>query len=143
MKPSLLSLALGAAMSVLTAIPSLAQAPQRLVLDAPFDFELQGKVMPAGQYSLVTSNGLLTLKNVAEPKQSLMTIVRTDMYQAPHETSAEFHRVGSHLYLHQIYAGATETAWVIPASPAERESVRGATIAKVVLKLKYNTGGGQ
>jgi hypothetical protein len=143
MKPSLRSITMCAAVILLSAIPSLAQAPQRMVLDAPFDFELQGAVMPAGQYSLVTSNGLLTLKNVAEPKHTVMTIVRTDLYQTPRETSAEFNKVGSHHYLRQIYTGATETAWIIPASAAERESTPGVTVARVVLKLKYNTGGGQ
>jgi len=143
MKSVLLTAILAVIIGTLSAGSAFAQVPTKVVMTVPFDFQIHGRTLPAGEYTVRPENHMLFVTNQAEPKcsQIVMAIVGpTDGNLPPR---AVFTRSGDRYYLSEIFMGPQLSSWELPASPVERETLRGATIAKVVLRVRYNTGSGR
>jgi len=143
MKSALLTAILGVTVGTLSAGSALAQVPTKLVMTVPFDFQIHGKTLPAGEYTLRPENHLLFVTNQAAPEYSQIVMAIAGHSNGNLPPRAVFARSGDRYYLSEIFMGPQLASWELPVGPAERESLRGATIAKVVLRVRYNTGGGR
>jgi hypothetical protein len=138
MKSTLLTALMGVTIGTLSAVNASAQVPTRLVMTVPFNFQIHEKTMPAGEYILRTENHILYVTSEAQPRVSQIVLTTTGYNKGDLPARAVFQRSGDRYYLSQVYAGPQQSAWELPPSGVEREVLRGPTIAKVVLRLRYH-----
>ena len=140
MKSTLLITLMGVTIGTLSAVNASAQVPTRLVMTVPFDFQIHEKTLPAGEYSLRTGDHILYITCEAQPRLSQIVLTTSATNKGDLPARAVFQRSGDRYYLSQVFAGPQQSAWELPPSGVEREALRGPTIAKVVLRLRVNTG---
>lgn len=109
---------------VLTAI-GFAGLRATLNADIPFDFIVNGKTLPAGEYTLTPGAAPYTLiiRNV-EKGDAAVTIVRSSADRKNHPASLTFRRYGN-----QNFLAGTNDGWggnqELPVSKAEQKAARG------------------
>jgi hypothetical protein len=91
--------------------------------DVPFDFTVGSKKLPAGQYTVDTSNsnGSLVIRN-KETRKAVASISQRFEVGADSKPQLVFHRYGNQYFLTKVvgYASGNE----LPKSKAEREAAK-------------------
>lgn len=111
---------------------AFAQAPEKVVVNVPFDFVVGDKTLAAGEYSVrsvSTGRTQAFLVKSADGRDSCITL--TNSVQAgssSKESKLVFRQYGSRYFLSQIWTAGANVGRVIPRSrlqrDAEREEVR-------------------
>lgn len=95
----------------------------RMTAQVPFDFVLQNRTVPAGEWTVksVTMSGVLLIQNT-DAKVSLLSLPRMDDTKKPAGSYAlVFHRYNDRYFLSEIRIEGSRTAYRLPQSKAESE----------------------
>jgi hypothetical protein len=96
------------------------QAIDRLVVKVPYEFVVDGKILPAGTYRLDRASGtddrVLIFSNL-EKSTSLIVTPSTVDSKASEQASVSFERIGGQLFLSKIETA--DHVFTIPVSHAE------------------------
>lgn len=124
MKKQMLNVVVTLSIIVTLAVAGLAGLGRPLKANVPFDFIVNGKTLPAGQYTVVPSNtaGLLLLRNW-ETKQSAAVMTKVSADRSASKPVLVFHRYGNQRFLAQIVSDTSVNE--LPQSKAEREAAKG------------------
>jgi hypothetical protein len=124
MKKQMLNAVVTLSIIVTLAVASFAGLSRPLKANVPFDFIVNGKTLPAGEYIVVPSNtpGLLLLRTW-EAKQSAAVVTRAGAVEAKSKPSLVFRRYSNQYYLAKVVGDTSANElW---QSKAEREAAKG------------------
>jgi len=123
------------AVAVMGATLALPLAAQSLVLTAnvPFEFNLAGKVMPAGEYQFQMDVGsaVLRVRNLdAHAAAISLGAPASASWKRTNDASITFNRYGDTYFLSTVVNGYTGAGFRAPISKSERELARTASAQK-------------
>ncbi len=111
--------------AVLTAI-GFAGLSTKLTADIPFDFNVGGKTMPAGKYTLTPGPGQNTvIVRNAENNATASIIVQNVNGKKNAKANVTFRRYGNQSFLAGMYDGLGGSGQELPKSKAERRAAQG------------------
>jgi hypothetical protein len=96
----------------------------QLVADVPFDFHVNGKLLPAGTYRVSSMQSAAVLVSAMEPSgpRAAALTHAAGGGTVKHETSQlVFHRYGDSYFLRQVWRAGMEVGCNLPASRPEKE----------------------
>lgn len=102
-----------------------------LQANVPFDFQVGGKSMPAGEYLIRQSNGVLFLRGLTAGVFSIT--LPASRASAPATGTLDFTRYGDTYFLKKVWVPDSRDGWAVPMTKREKElassgPVHGATI---------------
>lgn len=93
-----------------------------LQANVPFDFQIAGKLMPAGKYVIHQSNGVLSLRGLTG---GVFSITRPASRPTAQTTAAlDFNRYGDTYFLKKVWVPDSSEGWALPISTREKELAR-------------------
>lgn len=123
MKKQTLNVVVTLSMIITLAVAGFAALNRKVEANVPFDFMVNGKTLPAGQYTVTPSgNGSTLIIRSAETKQAAAVITRACEASRDAKPQLIFHRYGNQYFLAKI-VGATSGNELMK-SEAEREAAR-------------------
>ena len=108
--------------AMLTASGLLAQG-NAVRADIPFGFRLSTADMPAGEYTITVSNGILTAREVTG-KRAAMTVTNTTTGSEkgkPLTPRLLFTRYGNECFLSGLWTGSSTTGYTVPETKRQKE----------------------
>jgi len=101
-------------------------------VNIPFDFQVRGKTLPAGEYEisrLSDESQVLEVSNIHNRHENIA--IETDPVQGAiaNHGKVVFHRYGDSYFLHEIWTAGLETGRELPATHQEKV-LRRETLAK-------------
>lgn len=108
----------------LLAVPGFVNAQSRQVIKAqvPFEFIVNGKILPAGECSIEARGDGVTYLLVSSGKHSAFVIPNaTESSTVPAQPTMVFHRYGDRYFLSSISRQGNNRGFALPASKAEKE----------------------
>jgi hypothetical protein len=95
------------ALAFVSAVASSAQNPRNLVVNVPFNFTVQGKTLPAGDYiisngSTADRSGLIMKRTDGEANAIVLTMLISSN-ERQRESRLVFSRYGEHYFLSQVW----------------------------------------
>ena len=140
MKRTLLTAILGVAIGTLSAVNAMAQIPTKLVMSVPFSFQIHGKTLPPGEYTLARANdGVMYISCLKHPKLSQMVITATAHDGRDLAPRVTFHRYGDRFYMTEVYIGPDQPTWELLPGAAEREAQKSQVAIKMDLPVRTYT----
>ena len=115
----------GCLLVLLAAVPAQAQLPGVPIrVTIPFDFNVRGKILPAGKYEIRRigdePDGLLVY-NLTNHQHAVFESEPVETSRTPRRGEVVFHEYGDTYFLAQIWTGGEETGReVIPSSNEKR-----------------------
>ena len=104
------------------ACPGLHAQAIDLRVNVPFDFHMGEKLMPAGQYMIHHSAGLLTVREEGGSSGLLMFLtLPASRSHTPASGALEFNRYGENYFLAKIWAAESRDGRSLPKSAREKE----------------------
>ena len=125
-------------MLLLGAAAGWAQNPYPLRADVPFDFNVSGLAMPAGQY-LVSENGiagLITLRAEGTGKVVVVATSAAEVAAAPATAHLVFRRYGDQYFLAETWTPGSAIGRMIPSTKQERLLAERTSPARAVVASK-------
>jgi hypothetical protein len=130
-------------LSVLYAIPAMAQITTRVTFDAPSAFYAGNAKMPAGSYSVTQPNddeNLLLIEDVSGSHSAFVEYVVTSS-ETPHtQSDVTFNKYGKTEFLSLVWVEGQNSGMQVLPSKAEQNAAKAAAAEKHSLSAK-NTGG--
>jgi hypothetical protein len=108
----------------LLAVPGLVNAQSRQVIKAqvPFEFIVNGSILPAGECAIEAQGEGQTYLMVRSGGHNLFVLPNaTESLTASAETKLVFHRYGDQYFLSSISRQGNNRGYALPASKAEKE----------------------
>jgi len=108
----------------LLAVPGFLTAQSRPVIKAqvPFDFIVNGKILPAGEWAIdAQGEGQTYLLLSSEGHKMLILPNATESLTAPAESKLVFHRYGDRYFLSTISREGNNRGYELQAGKAEKE----------------------
>jgi hypothetical protein len=135
-------------LSVLYAIPAMAQITTRVTFDAPAAFYAGNAKMPAGSYSVTQPNddeNLLLIEDASGSHSAFVEYVVTSS-ETPHtQSDVTFNKYGQTEFLSLIWVEGNDSGMQVLPSKAEQSAAKAAAAEKHSLSAKNlsarNTGG--
>jgi hypothetical protein len=130
MKKKIFSVALTCGLvTVIAALSAYAQMPgTALRASIPFDFNVRGKVLPAGEYEIrrITDEpGVLIISSLTDNHERAMFDTQpVETRQLSSQSQFVFHRYGESYFLSEIFAGGGQTGRELLRSRQERDLSR-------------------
>lgn len=123
------------ALSILVGSLAAPLSAQTITLKAniPFQFVVEGKTMPAGEYLLQKSGSLfVSLQSFGEKSAVLSPVIVSGILDSGNRSEAKlyFRRYGDQYFLSGIWDGYIDKGLVIPESHTERELAKSASLGK-------------
>jgi hypothetical protein len=127
--------------AALTAMACVSAHAQTLNARAtvPFNFRMGETVMPAGEYRVQQSGGLLTLREETGRKAAMHLTSPASRKAVSPKPSLEFKRYGNEFYLEKVWAGLSHEGQALIPGKREKELAarfRKTEAARVVLEAK-------
>ena len=126
MKKHLLTLA--GVLGLLMAAGSAHAQSVNVKANVPFDFKIVNKLVPAGQYQLVSNGSLdsdiLRLVNAKGGTLALITTSKDSNAKPADHTVLVFHRYGDNYFLAGMTSSGHSIRWEFPRGKAEMEVAR-------------------
>lgn len=110
--------------TLLAALASFSLPAQNVKLQAtiPFDFHIGGSVLPAGEYTVSHSRGILLLRGEFERSKSAGVIVyNTSNPNGPATDKLVFKRYGDDYFLATVWQANAGGGLVVPPTKREKE----------------------
>ena len=130
-------------LSVLCAIPSMAQITNSVKFDAPSAFYAGNAKMPAGSYSVTQPNddeNLLLIEDASGSHSAFVEYVVTSS-ETPHtQSDVTFNKYGKTEFLSLVWIEGQNSGMQVLASKAEQSAAKAAAAEKHSLSAR-NTGG--
>lgn len=112
------------AVSFMTAVTSAnGQSPRTVVADVPFNFNVGGKALMAGKYSVkaFTANGdALAISNKQSNRTAIRLTLSIQARRAPEQSKLVFHRYGQRYFLSEVWSAGERTGRQLLKSKEER-----------------------
>ncbi len=108
-------------------ITAYAQSAGGIKFEAPFEFTVGGKTLPAGKYSIQRLNFDTPLLVIRDEKNRGIMNFMASKKKFNKETATVkliFHRYGAKSFLKQIQYDYTDIGYELPKSSAEREAIK-------------------
>jgi hypothetical protein len=145
MRKQILSVVVTLSVIATLSIAVFAGLTRSLKVNVPFDFTVNGKTLPAGQYTIEqgTVTNALVIRNW-ETKQAAGVIVRKLEVSADSKPQLIFRRYGNQYFLAQVIGEASGSE--LPKSNAEREAAKGGrdhlamTVEPEIVKVSAQAG---
>jgi hypothetical protein len=118
---------------VLALSAPLAAQSTRLSANIPFEFNVAGKTLPAGEYTIENINalGVVSISNFDSQTSALVLTHRGETTTGDRGTAAlNFNRYGNTYFLSQIWNGYTGFENKLPVNRTEKELSRTASVQK-------------
>lgn len=124
MKRQLLAAGMFAALSY----ASLLAGDATLWADIPFDFVISQTALPAGQYTIAISNGMLVMSTV-DGKHTAVTLtspIATSGFgrEEKHKGHLRFRQYGNESFLSGVWTGNGPEGYTVPESARQKELAR-------------------
>ena len=100
------------------------QAQTTMTANIPFDFQLGQSAMPAGDYVITYSPGMLRLQNRHANKSLAVVTIPKDRKQAPKTGVMEFNRYGDTYFFAGIWPPNSASGSAVSRSSQEEELAR-------------------
>ena len=111
-----------------------------LKANVPFEFHVGTVLMPAGEYNINHSNGVLVLRDSTGRSAAVITSAESPASPAsPHAGKLVFNAYGDRYFLSKVWDPYVSTGRVLPKSKVERELIaRGTAVqtAGVLARVK-------
>ena len=118
-------LSLMASFSVMTAY---AQTPDGIKFEAPFEFNVGGKTLPAGKYSInrlrYDNSDILLIRNENSRGIVNFRVTKKVLKNEPDSCKLIFTRYGDTKFLKQIQYNYSDVGYELPKSRSEREMIK-------------------
>ena len=111
-------------LGLLLATASAYAQEELVVANVPFDFTINGKTLPAGEYvisSVGTSNTVLSINNRDKHAAMLAMPIRCESAEASEKTKLVFNHRGSRYFLKQIWVRGYKAGREFPQGALESE----------------------
>ena len=111
---------------VLSSISTFAQTPA-LTANVPFEFQVNGKTMAAGKYTIAeptAPRGTVIIRSIEWKSPVVSIFQNVDDKQAATTTQLVFHRYGEKYFLAKMQIKGRSEAMQLPTSAAERDLVK-------------------
>jgi hypothetical protein len=123
------------ALSILVGSLAAPLSAQTITLKAniPFQFVVEGKTMPAGEYLLQKGGSLfVSLRSFGEKSAVLSPVISSGILDSGTRNEAKlyFHRYGDQYFLSGIWDGYIDKGLVLPESHTERELAKSASLGQ-------------
>lgn len=94
-----------------------------MTANIPFDFQVGTTPMPAGEYSIHYSRGLVTLQQY--PNTAIMALtLPVSLNRVPESGGLQFHRYGEVYFLSRIWTPSSTAGGALPKTAREAELAR-------------------
>jgi hypothetical protein len=100
------------------------QAQTTMTANIPFDFQLGRSAMPAGQYQISYSPGMLRLQNFHANKSAVVMTVPKERKQTPKTGLMEFNHYGDTYFFAGIWAPNSASGDTVLKTTQEEELAR-------------------
>ena len=123
------------ALSILVGSLAAPLSAQTITLKAniPFQFVVEGKTMPAGEYLLQKGSSLfVSLQSFGADSAVMSPVISSGILDSGNRSEAKlyFHRYGDQYFLSGICDGYIDKVLVIPESHTERELAKNAALGQ-------------
>lgn len=111
---------------VLSAVSAFAQSPT-LKANIPFDFQINGKAMTAGEYTIAepaSPRGTVIIRGGQKKSAAAAIFQAVEANKTSPATQLVFHRYGNEYFLAQMQVKGQTAAMELPTSKAERNLVK-------------------
>ena len=119
---------------LLTAVSVAAQSERSKITNIPFGFSVGGKILPAGEYSVVPNrrdNDKVWLVQSRDGRSSaFFTTMPVRASETQEETRFVFHKYAGHYFLSQIWTGGSNTGRELLMPRLERELAKNTKIER-------------
>jgi hypothetical protein len=110
--------------SALTGTALLAQGVT-MKANIPFDFQIGGTALPAGQYIVQDRTTYLLVRQTEHGNKTVMVQARPGEREGANANAhLTFHRYGNSYFLHQVCIGSYENARDLPQTKAEKSAAK-------------------
>jgi hypothetical protein len=126
-------LVLSALLSVMCAMPAMAQIPTKVTFDAPSTFYAGNAKMPAGSYTVTQPNlddNLLLVEDASGSHAVFVEFTVESVDSPQRQTNVTFNKYGSTEFLEAIQIDGRDSEMQILPSKAEENAAKGATAQK-------------
>ena len=110
--------------SFMTAVTSAhGQSSRMVVADIPFDFNVGGKVLMAGEYTVKAFNAngdALAISNKQSNETAIRLTLSIEADRVPDQTKLVFHRYGQRYFLSEVWSAGERTGRTLHKSREER-----------------------
>ncbi len=110
---------------IVSAVSAYAQSPE-LKANVPFDFQVNGKVMKAGEYTIsdpVSPRGMVIIRGGEKVSAAAAMTYNADSEKVADQTKLVFRRYGNQYFLAQMITKGTTQNRELPVTKAERELI--------------------
>ena len=129
MKKQALSIVAVLSLVIAIAVTGLANLSGRITVNVPFDFNVGGKLLPAGTYYVLNDNmarGSVAVVNKTTGHSMGFFVQPSQIKRSETGARLIFHRYGNQSFLANIWDGQSASAAQVLKSKAEREAARSA-----------------
>jgi hypothetical protein len=125
------------AATMLVASAGFAQKSENLYrASIPFQFQIAGKVLPAGDYIVKLTDHFVQIRPVNSTKGAGIATLRAERKHAAQKDALEFNVYGNQYFLSQLWFEGSELGRSVVVSKAEAEIARQAREGHVMLAMK-------
>lgn len=136
-KQALRTFAMAGLVLILTAVTVCAQSERSGVLNIPFDFIVQGKTLPAGEYTIEPNrrdyDKVWLVRSKDGRASVLFTTTRVQSRETQEGAKLIFNRYGDQYFLSQIWTAGANSGRELLTNRRERELARNAIERKTVV----------
>jgi len=111
---------------VLSSVSAFAQTPT-LTANIPFDFQVNGKAMAAGKYTVAEPalpRGTVIIRGIEKPSPAMAFSRRVEDNKAAATTQLVFHRYGNEYFLAKMQVKGQTAGLEFPTTKAERKLIK-------------------
>ncbi len=117
---------------VLAISAPLAAQSSQLKANIPFEFNVAGKTLPAGEYTVAARNNgeyVVGITNIDTREAAMVLTTPSSAWRKERgQTMLVFHRYGNSYFLSEIRDGVASAGYELPVSPTEKELSRTASV---------------
>jgi len=133
-----LALSLFGALSMLLASGSAYAQAVHIRVDVPFQFSVQNKTLPAGEYEILSTGKNMPALQIRDSGRTLMYINAFDCQasQFSDETKLVFQRYGNSYFLSQVWTEGSRAGMELPQTASETREAENSAPKQVTLAAK-------
>ncbi len=132
----ILTSAVLAATMLLTASAFAQGAVDQYRASIPFDFQVSGKTLPAGDYNIRVTDHFIQIQNLDTNKGVGVVTARTERKRTAEKDALEFNVYGKQYFVSNLWFQGSQTGRAVLLSKAEQEMAKQAHGSPVVLAMK-------
>jgi hypothetical protein len=133
---NMITVAVLAATMLLTASAFAQGETNQYRANIPFDFQVSGKTLPAGDYNIRLTDHFIQIQNVDTNKGVGVVTTRTERKRTAEKDALEFNVYGKQYFVSNLWFQGSQSGRAVLLSKAEQEIARQVHGNPVVLAMK-------